>query len=80
MSKTWYPVINLEKCNACMTCVNFCRHGVYKVKDGRPVVVYPEGCVHGCKGCSKRCPADAIEYVGDSTGSCCSGSGCGCDC
>jgi NAD-dependent dihydropyrimidine dehydrogenase PreA subunit len=66
MSKTWYPVINYEKCAECGACVNKCTHGVYnKEKAPRPVVVKPEGCVQGCKGCGKLCPNDAIEYFGD---------------
>ncbi len=47
MSKTWYPVISLEKCSECLICVDFCKHGVYMEKNGRPVVTNPEGCVHG---------------------------------
>jgi NAD-dependent dihydropyrimidine dehydrogenase PreA subunit len=40
------------------------------------VVVYPEGCVEGCRGCQNLCPSGAIEYVGDTgeKGNC----SCGC--
>lgn len=79
MSKTWYPKVNLEKCSECLVCMNFCKHGVYAEKNGRPVIVNPEGCVHGCKGCLKQCPTGAIEYVGDNEGSCSSGA-CSCGC
>lgn len=66
MSKTWYPVINYERCTECGKCVEMCKHGVYnKTKAPRPVVVFTVGCVQGCHGCGKRCPNDAIEYVGD---------------
>lgn len=68
MSKTWYPVINYEKCTQCGTCVNKCKHGVFnQEKAPRPVVVKPEGCVQGCKGCGNLCPNGAIEYFGDNT-------------
>ena len=82
MAKAWYPMINYEKCIECGACVEFCQHGVYdKQKGPRPVVIYPEGCVQGCKGCSSQCPADAIEYFGNTAdapaGEC--GCGCGCD-
>lgn len=81
MSKTWYPVINYEKCIECGNCVDWCEHGVYKTeKAPRPVVVFPEGCVHGCRGCASQCPADAIEYAGDTGGdaeACACGCGCG---
>jgi NAD-dependent dihydropyrimidine dehydrogenase PreA subunit len=66
MSKTWYPVIDYVKCAECGTCVAMCSHGVYdKTKAPSPVVVYPEGCVQGCKGCGNKCPEGAIQYVGD---------------
>jgi len=67
MSKTWYPVIDYAKCVECGTCINKCRHGVYnKAKAPTPVVVFPEGCIQGCRGCGKLCPNGAIQYIGDS--------------
>lgn len=84
MSKTWYPMINYEKCTECGTCTAKCKHGVYdKEKAPRPVVVFPEGCVEGCTGCGSICPAEAIEYFGDRElsvnvsgcgGGCCAGN------
>ena len=77
MAKAWYPMINYENCVECGACVDMCAHGVYdKAKAPRPVVVNPEGCIQGCKGCGSQCPAEAIEYFGD-TGS--ESEGCGCD-
>ena len=66
MALTWYPVIDPEKCIGCMTCVNFCQHGVYSENGSRPVVVNPANCVEFCRGCSKICPAEAIHYEGSS--------------
>ncbi len=81
MAKAWYPMINYENCIECGVCVDMCSHGVYdKVKSPRPVVIYPDGCVQGCKGCGSQCPADAIEYFGDTEGSAVGGCGCGCGC
>lgn len=66
MSKKWYPVIDYAKCAECGSCVDMCRHGVYdKAKAPSPVVVFPDGCVEGCKGCGNKCPQEAIQYVGD---------------
>lgn len=83
MAKAWYPVINYEKCAECGACVDKCTHGVYnKEKAPRPVVVYPDGCIQGCKGCGSLCPAEAIEYFGDAAVSASENCGCdtGCDC
>ena len=66
MSEGWYPVIDYDKCVGCLVCHDMCRHGVYKTDEtGRPKVVYPVGCVHGCHGCERKCPAEALHYFGD---------------
>ena len=65
MSKNWYPVIDNENCIECGACFEKCSHGVYKLEGTKPVVVYTEGCVEGCKGCGNLCPAEAIKYAGD---------------
>jgi NAD-dependent dihydropyrimidine dehydrogenase PreA subunit len=66
MSKTWYPVIDYEKCIECGACNKKCKHGVYdKEKAPTPVVIYPEGCIQNCHGCGNLCPSEAISYVGD---------------
>ena len=67
MSKNWYPVIDYEKCVGCMVCHDMCRHGVYKPTgpEGKPEVVYGNGCIEGCHGCERQCPQGAISYFGD---------------
>lgn len=66
MSKNWYPVIDYPECAECGSCVDMCKHGVYdKSKAPSPVVVFPEGCIEGCKGCGSLCPNEARQYVGD---------------
>lgn len=80
MSKDWYPVINYELCTECGACVDMCGHGVFnKEKAPRPVVVYPEGCIQGCKGCGSGCPSGAIEYFGNDAKVSNEGCGCGCN-
>ena len=75
MSKNWYPVIDYNECGECGACVDKCMHGVYdKLKAPSPVVIFPEGCIEGCKGCGDLCPNSAIQYVGDIE------YNCGCDC
>lgn len=67
VSRTWYPIINEEACVGCSACLDLCQHGVYKASAQTvcPDVVYPRGCVHGCRGCERLCPASAISYNGD---------------
>lgn len=81
MAKAWYPMINYELCAECGTCVDKCTHSVYnKEKHPRPVVIFPEGCVQGCKGCGSICPSGAIEYFGDTTVPAGEACDCGCSC
>ena len=66
MSKTWYPIIDYDKCTGCLACYEKCTHGVYELNSRDfPKVVFPEGCVHGCKGCGSLCLQEAITYLGD---------------
>lgn len=67
MSKNWYPVIDYNRCVGCMLCNDMCKHGVYKLDEDihKPKVVYGNGCVHGCHGCERKCPMEAIHYFGD---------------
>lgn len=84
MSKTWYPMIDYEKCIECGLCIDMCPYEVYdKAKSPRPVVSNPDACGQGCSGCGGECPSEAIAYFGD-TGetekenvACCDGD-CGC--
>ena len=62
MTKDWYPIIDYNKCVGCMTCMNFCSHGVYTEKDDKPFVNNKESCVDMCKGCEKICPEKAITH------------------
>jgi len=61
----WRPTIDTEKCIACLTCVNFCKQGVFAEADGKPKVVNPQNCVVGCRGCETVCPMGAISHPTD---------------
>ncbi len=78
MSKTWYPVIDYEKCMECGVCTDKCKHGVYDQKKvPTPVVIFPKDCIQGCHGCGNLCPTEAITYIGDQE---IKGDECGCGC
>ncbi|BBJ29039.1 4Fe-4S dicluster domain-containing protein [Athalassotoga saccharophila] len=64
MAKNWYPIIDYEKCIGCLSCVQFCPHGVYDIgENGKPVVVNPQNCVEFCMGCQKgACDNETITY------------------
>jgi len=62
MTSDWYPIIDYAKCAGCMTCVNFCPHGVFSIRDKKPQVTNGESCVDMCKGCEKICPEHAISH------------------
>jgi NAD-dependent dihydropyrimidine dehydrogenase PreA subunit len=65
MSKKWYPVINYDNCIECGACFKKCRQGVFKLENKKPIVVFRDGCIEGCRGCQNLCPAKAIQYAGD---------------
>ena len=61
MTLEWYPIIDYKKCEGCMTCVNFCPHGVFSIENNKPKVIHKEMCVDLCRGCEKICPQKAIS-------------------
>lgn len=64
MAKTWYLVIDYEKCIDCLTCVNFYPHEVHTVENGKSKVINLDNCVELCRGCQKLCTTCAITYSG----------------
>jgi len=53
------PKVDLERCNFCGKCAEFCEFNALAVlKDN--VIVFPELC-HACGGCGIACPEDAID-------------------
>ena len=53
------PVINIEKCTKCGTCVDICSEDVFFGSKKRefPKVTYPELCTY-CNCCVDDCPVE----------------------
>jgi NAD-dependent dihydropyrimidine dehydrogenase PreA subunit len=59
----WYPVIDYQRCNNCMECLNFCLFGVFSLdEENRILVEQPDACRAGCPACSRVCPEGAIMF------------------
>ena len=58
----WFPAIDYDKCAVCMSCVDFCPHGVYRMENGKPAVKYPYQCIVGCTNCKSKCENDSISF------------------
>lgn len=56
--RTFRPVVDREKCNACGLCAQFCPDGVID----EDLVIDIEFC-KGCGICAAECPKDAITMV-----------------
>jgi NAD-dependent dihydropyrimidine dehydrogenase PreA subunit len=65
MTKDWFPIIDYKNCSTCLTCLNFCPHGVFILDKEKPKVRNPENCIEFCQGCGKICPNKAIKYKGE---------------
>ena len=62
----WYPTIDYQKCTSCGKCEDYCKLGVYELKEqvGKKtsVVTNPNNCVVLCTGCDDICPSGAIKH------------------
>ncbi len=66
----WFPSIDADLCNSCLSCYDFCPKDVFasaKAEEGlrrRPKmeVANPYGCIVLCTACEKICAAGAISF------------------
>jgi len=59
----WFPVIDYDRCENCMQCMNFCLFGVYELSQNEKVqVTNPAGCKTNCPACARLCPHKAIIF------------------
>lgn len=57
---TLYPVVDMNKCDLCGKCGEFCNYNAIIPAKGT-VLVFHESC-HDCGGCEVVCPSGAISY------------------
>ncbi len=59
----WYPVVDFDRCNNCLECLNFCLFGVYGLDEAGAITVeQPDACRPGCPACARVCPQAAIMF------------------
>jgi Pyruvate/2-oxoacid:ferredoxin oxidoreductase delta subunit len=67
--KSWFPVIDYDRCTHCMQCLSFCLFGVYGVDSERHIEVQNrEQCKTHCPACARVCPEAAILFPKYKTG------------
>ena len=59
----WFPIINPERCDDCLKCLEFCGHDVYEAVEEKLDVARPFNCVVGCSSCQSVCPHNAIHFM-----------------
>ncbi len=61
---SWYPRIDLEKCQGCRGCLHTCDSDVYEWarEEHHPIVARPQNCVAGCRACADVCKGAAISF------------------
>ena len=58
--KTYMPVLNLEKCTTCLTCVMLCPEGAIKWRPELGKIQFDFSFCKGCGICANECPTKAI--------------------
>jgi NAD-dependent dihydropyrimidine dehydrogenase PreA subunit len=59
----WFPMIDPERCDHCLKCLEFCPHDVYESVEGKLEVANPFNCPVGCSRCQSVCPQKAIAFM-----------------
>jgi len=55
-------LLDLNKCNGCLKCVETCPFGVFKAETDKVTVSNPQNC-HLCLACEIQCPTKAIKII-----------------
>lgn len=56
------PIINIDDCTACGSCVDACPNGVLEIVDTHVEVVNEDECI-ACETCIEECPMGAITKI-----------------
>ena len=59
----WFPMIDPERCDNCLKCLEFCPYDVYEAPEGKLEVARPLNCLVGCSNCKRVCPRKAIFFM-----------------
>ena len=59
----WFPLIDPDRCDHCLKCLEFCPHDVYESVEGKLEVANPFNCPVGCSRCQSVCPRKAIAFM-----------------
>jgi len=59
-------ILDLNKCNGCLKCVEICPFGVFKAEANEVTVSNPQNC-HLCLACEIQCPTKAIKIIEQSS-------------
>nr|MDO8044804.1 ferredoxin family protein [Candidatus Baldrarchaeota archaeon] len=55
-------ILDLNKCNGCLKCVETCSFGVFKAEAHEVTISNPQNC-HLCLACEIQCPTKAIKII-----------------
>jgi len=55
-------LLDLNKCNGCLKCVEICPFGVFEAEAGKVAISNPKNC-HLCLACEIQCPTRAIKII-----------------
>jgi len=59
-------LLDLNKCNGCLKCVETCPFGVFKAETEKVTISNPQNC-HLCLACEIQCPTKAIKIIEQSS-------------
>jgi NAD-dependent dihydropyrimidine dehydrogenase PreA subunit len=60
----WGPTLDADLCTGCGTCIDWCKHDVYRWSEGgdKVEVETKSNCVVGCSHCASLCAAEALSF------------------